>query len=89
MITPAGVIKVLDFGLAAVTQPSGDGQEDPNKSPTLTMRATQAGMIMGTAAYMSPEQARGKAVNKRADICRSASCCTRCSPEKGSSRARI
>jgi Tol biopolymer transport system component/predicted Ser/Thr protein kinase len=68
MITPAGVIKVLDFGLAAVTQPPGEGQEDPNKSPTLTMRATQAGMIMGTAAYMSPEQARGKAVDKRADI---------------------
>jgi len=68
MITPAGVVKVLDFGLAAVTQPSGEGQEDPNRSPTLTMRATQAGMIMGTAAYMSPEQARGKAVDKRADI---------------------
>jgi len=68
MITAAGVVKVLDFGLAAVTQPSGESQEDPNRSPTLTMRATQAGMIMGTAAYMSPEQARGKRVDKRADI---------------------
>src|SRR5258706_12668202 len=68
MITPAGVVKVLDFGLAAVTQPSAAGEGDPTNSPTLTMRATQAGMIMGTAAYMSPEQASGKPVDKRADI---------------------
>src|ERR1700674_1623195 len=68
MITPAGVGKVLDFGLAAVTQPSGASEGDPANSPTLTMRATQAGMIMGTAAYMSPEQASGKPVDKRADI---------------------
>jgi eukaryotic-like serine/threonine-protein kinase len=68
MITPEGVVKVLDFGLATVTQASGESQEDPNRSPTLTMRATQAGMIMGTAAYMSPEQAAGKPVDKRADI---------------------
>src|SRR6476646_1848600 len=68
MITPAGVVKVLDFGLAAVAQdPASDGT-DPSNSPTLTMRATQAGMIMGTAAYMSPEQAAGKPVDKRADI---------------------
>src|SRR6267154_1254819 len=60
MITPAGVVKVLDFGLAAVTQPSAASEGDPSKSATLTMRATQAGMIMGTAAYMSPEQASGK-----------------------------
>jgi len=65
MITPDGVVKVLDFGLAAVTSTSGT---DPANSPTLTMGATQAGMILGTAAYMSPEQARGKAVDKRADI---------------------
>jgi Tol biopolymer transport system component len=68
MITPAGVVKVLDFGLAAVTQPSAASEGDPTNSPTLTMRATQAGMIMGTAAYMSPEQASGKPVDKRADI---------------------
>jgi serine/threonine-protein kinase len=68
MITPAGVVKVLDFGLAAVTQPSAANEGDPTNSPTLTMRATQAGMIMGTAAYMSPEQASGKPVDKRADI---------------------
>jgi predicted Ser/Thr protein kinase len=68
MITPAGVVKVLDFGLAAVTQDPASGGTDPSNSPTLTMRATQTGMIMGTAAYMSPEQAAGKTVDKRADI---------------------
>ena len=68
MITPAGVVKVLDFGLAAVAQDPASGGTDPSNSPTLTMRATQTGMIMGTAAYMSPEQAAGKPVDKRADI---------------------
>ncbi len=68
VITPQRVAKVLDFGIAAVTQPSADSSGDPNNSPTLTMRATQAGMIMGTAGYMSPEQAAGQAVDKRADI---------------------
>jgi Tol biopolymer transport system component len=66
MITPAGVVKVLDFGLAAVTQSSDPS--NPANSPTLTISPTRAGMILGTAAYMSPEQARGKAVDKRADI---------------------
>jgi serine/threonine-protein kinase len=65
MITPQGVVKVLDFGLAAVAQSSGS---DPSTSPTLTISPTHAGMILGTAAYMAPEQARGKAVDKRADI---------------------
>ena len=65
MITAAGLVKVLDFGLAAVMQgPTGD----PANSPTLTMRATEAGVIMGTAGYMAPEQASGKPVDKRADI---------------------
>jgi eukaryotic-like serine/threonine-protein kinase len=68
MITPTGVVKVLDFGLAAVSPDPASGSADPPNSPTLTMRATQAGMLMGTAAYMSPEQAAGKAVDKRADI---------------------
>jgi eukaryotic-like serine/threonine-protein kinase len=68
MITPAGVVKVLDFGLAAVPSASGASTGDPTHSPTLTIAATQAGMIMGTAAYMSPEQAAGKPVDKRADI---------------------
>jgi serine/threonine-protein kinase len=66
MITPAGVVKVLDFGLAAVSQPPDPS--NPATSPTLTISPTRAGMILGTAAYMSPEQARGKAVDKRADI---------------------
>ena len=62
-ITPGGTLKVLDFGLAKVG-PSATPAED---SPTFTM-GTQAGVILGTAAYMSPEQARGKIVDKRADI---------------------
>jgi serine/threonine-protein kinase len=65
MVTPQGVVKVLDFGLAAVAQTSSG---DPTTSPTLTISPTRAGMILGTAAYMSPEQARGKPVDRRADI---------------------
>jgi serine/threonine-protein kinase len=68
MVTPQGVAKVLDFGLAAVMQPSVESAGDPRNSSTLTMGATQAGMIIGTAAYMSPEQAAGKTVDRRADI---------------------
>ena len=68
MITPAGAIKVLDFGLAAIALSPASGSGDPVNSPTLPMSVTRAGMIMGTAAYMSPEQARGKTVDKRTDI---------------------
>jgi serine/threonine-protein kinase len=64
-LTPDGKVKVLDFGLAKSIEPTVSTA--PN-SPTLTLRATQAGVIMGTAAYMAPEQARGKVVDKRADI---------------------
>ncbi len=67
-VSPEGVVKVLDFGLAAVMQGPAGEQGDASRSPTLTMRATQVGMIMGTAAYMSPEQASGKPVDRRADI---------------------
>jgi Tol biopolymer transport system component/predicted Ser/Thr protein kinase len=65
-ITPEGAVKVLDFGLATAAEP--EVEQNPENSPTLTMRATQLGMIVGTAAYMAPEQARGKKVDRRADI---------------------
>jgi predicted Ser/Thr protein kinase/WD40 repeat protein len=65
-ITPQGVVKVLDFGLAKALEPERIGI--PENSPTLTLRATQVGMILGTAAYMSPEQARGHDADKRSDI---------------------
>src|ERR1041385_3260620 len=66
-ITPEGRVKVRDFGLAKAL--AGEtAVADPASSPTLTMRATMAGMIMGTAGYMSPEQARGQDADKRADI---------------------
>ena len=63
-----GTAKVLDFGLAKALDPAGASNANVTMSPTISMHATQAGIILGTAAYMSPEQARGKAVDKRADI---------------------
>ena len=66
-VTPDGKVKVLDFGLAKAF---AEDQEDISlsNSPTLSAAATQQGVILGTAAYMSPEQARGKPVDKRTDI---------------------
>jgi Tol biopolymer transport system component len=67
-ITPDGRVKVLDFGLAKVMPVAAASGAPSENSPTLSMAATQAGVILGTAAYMSPEQARGLAIDKRADI---------------------
>jgi len=68
MVTPDGTIKVLDSGLAAVTQHSRDDGQIGTDMATLTMSPTQAGMIMGTAGSMSPEQASGQTVDRRSDI---------------------
>jgi Tol biopolymer transport system component len=67
-VRPDGTVKVLDFGLAKATDPARTSSADAMNSPTISARATQAGVILGTAAYMSPEQARGKTVDKRTDI---------------------
>ena len=68
-VRPDGTVKVLDFGLAKTLLRS-PGSEDPtvSQSPTITAGATELGVVMGTAAYMAPEQARGQLVDKRADI---------------------
>jgi eukaryotic-like serine/threonine-protein kinase len=66
-ITPDGKAKILDFGLAKAVA-ADEGGQDASHSPTISYEGTRHGVILGTAAYMSPEQARGKPVDKRTDI---------------------
>jgi serine/threonine protein kinase/Tol biopolymer transport system component len=66
-VTPQGLVKVLDFGLATVVRGAGH-VDDPEDSAALASTLSRTGVMLGTAAYMSPEQARGQAVDKRADI---------------------
>ena len=66
-VTPEGTVKVLDFGLAKAVE-NTPATENISNSPTLSIAGTQVGVILGTAAYMSPEQAKGKNVDRRADI---------------------
>jgi serine/threonine-protein kinase len=67
-LSEEGKVKILDFGLARAWAEDPQAEEDLANSPTITAAMTQAGVILGTAAYMSPEQARGKTVDRRADI---------------------
>src|SRR5262249_22651324 len=66
-VKPDGVVKVLDFGFASTTQ-AATAAASPDETPTAAMGVTVAGQIVGTAGYMAPEQARGKTVDKRADV---------------------
>jgi eukaryotic-like serine/threonine-protein kinase len=68
LVTRAGIIKVLDFGLAALVEDAPANDVDSAELPTVAMALTQEGMVMGSAAYMSPEQARGRPVDRRTDV---------------------
>jgi Tol biopolymer transport system component/tRNA A-37 threonylcarbamoyl transferase component Bud32 len=67
-IKPDGTVKVLDFGLAKLSVVQAGASANATDSPTLTIATTQAGVLLGTAAYMSPEQARGEPIDKRGDV---------------------
>ncbi|MEQ1760453.1 MAG: protein kinase [Vicinamibacterales bacterium] len=67
-ITPDGVVKVLDFGLARIVSDGDEPDRDPSSDSSALPEETQAGMVLGTAAYMSPEQAAGRPIDKRSDI---------------------
>jgi eukaryotic-like serine/threonine-protein kinase len=75
-ITPEGKVKVLDFGLARAMEETPATAN--SNSPTLSALATNAGIILGTAGYMSPEQARGHTADQRSDIFSFGACCTKC-----------
>ncbi len=66
--TPQGRVKILDFGLAKALDPTGSSSPAVSRSPTITAQATATGVILGTAAYMSPEQARGSQADRRSDV---------------------